>query len=81
IDHPTALGLNVGDELQVKYFGRDPVSGTMRLSRKILLSTGNIGPIRNMVSTDQDKKRPGIWDTRSLKTPSSNETNPIENKK
>ncbi|CAF3657770.1 unnamed protein product [Rotaria sp. Silwood1] len=81
IDHPSVLGLNVGDELQVKYFGRDPVSGTMRLSRKILLNTGNIGPIRNMVSTDQDKKKPGIWDIRSLKTPSSNETTPVENKK
>jgi hypothetical protein len=60
IDHPSALGLNVGDELQVKYFGRDPVSGTMRLSRKILLNTGGIGPIRNMISTEKDVKRPGI---------------------
>ncbi|CAF0909867.1 unnamed protein product [Rotaria sordida] len=74
IDHPSVLGLNVGDELQVKYFGRDPVSGTMRLSRKILLNTGNIGPVRNMISTEQDKKRPGIWDIRPLKTPSSDET-------
>jgi polyribonucleotide nucleotidyltransferase len=65
IDHPSALGLNVGDELQVKYFGRDPVSGTMRLSRKILLNTGGIGPVRNMISTEKDEKRPGIWDTRS----------------
>jgi len=57
--------LNVGDELQVKYFGRDPVSGTMRLSRKILLSTGGIGPVRNMISTEKDEKRSGIWDTKS----------------
>jgi hypothetical protein len=54
--------LNVGDDLQVKYFGRDPVSGTMRLSRKILLTTGGMGPVKNMIS---DEKRPGIWDTRS----------------
>jgi hypothetical protein len=59
--------LNVGDNLQVKYFGRDPVSGTMRLSRKILLNTGGIGPVRNMISTGQDEKRPGIWDIRSSK--------------
>lgn len=36
IHHPSALNLEVGQEILVKYFGRDPVSGTMRLSRKIL---------------------------------------------
>jgi polyribonucleotide nucleotidyltransferase len=36
VNHPSALGLAVGDEIQVKYFGRDPVSGLMRLSRKVL---------------------------------------------
>ncbi|XP_018571770.1 polyribonucleotide nucleotidyltransferase 1, mitochondrial [Anoplophora glabripennis] len=41
IAHPSALGLEVGQELQVKYFGRDPVSGLMRLSRKVLQSTVN----------------------------------------
>ncbi|UJR15373.1 hypothetical protein I4U23_002321 [Adineta vaga] len=73
IDHPSALGLNVGDDLQVKYFGRDPVSGTMRLSRKILLSTGGVGPVRNLISTEKDEKRPGIWDTGSSKTSSTDD--------
>ncbi|KAM8704684.1 hypothetical protein ACLKA7_009186 [Drosophila subpalustris] len=36
IAHPSALNLEVGQEIQVKYFGRDPVSGFMRLSRKVL---------------------------------------------
>ncbi|XP_019881568.1 polyribonucleotide nucleotidyltransferase 1, mitochondrial [Aethina tumida] len=36
VAHPSALGLEIGQELQVKYFGRDPVSGLMRLSRKVL---------------------------------------------
>ncbi|EDW67742.1 polyribonucleotide nucleotidyltransferase 1, mitochondrial [Drosophila virilis] len=36
IAHPSALGLEVDQEIQVKYFGRDPVSGFMRLSRKVL---------------------------------------------
>lgn len=36
--HPSALGLDVGQEISVKYFGRDPVSGRMRLSRKVLQS-------------------------------------------
>nr|CAD7442960.1 unnamed protein product [Timema bartmani] len=36
VNHPSALGLEVGSEMQVKYFGRDPVSGMMRLSRKVL---------------------------------------------
>lgn len=34
--HPSAIGLEVGQDLNVKYFGRDPVSGAMRLSRKVL---------------------------------------------
>ncbi|XP_044746481.1 polyribonucleotide nucleotidyltransferase 1, mitochondrial isoform X2 [Coccinella septempunctata] len=39
VAHPTALDLKVGQEIQVKYFGRDPVSGLMRLSRKVLQAT------------------------------------------
>lgn len=39
IHHPSVLGLNIGDELQVKYFGRDPANGRMRLSRKVLQTT------------------------------------------
>ncbi|XP_023949906.2 polyribonucleotide nucleotidyltransferase 1, mitochondrial [Bicyclus anynana] len=38
IMHPSVLGLSVGSEIQVKYFGRDPVSGQVRLSRKVLTS-------------------------------------------
>ncbi|CAK1583997.1 unnamed protein product [Parnassius mnemosyne] len=38
IQHPSVLGLEVGSEINVKYFGRDPVSGQMRLSRKVLTS-------------------------------------------
>uniref|UniRef100_A0A2A4JVY3 polyribonucleotide nucleotidyltransferase n=1 Tax=Heliothis virescens TaxID=7102 RepID=A0A2A4JVY3_HELVI len=38
IQHPSVLGLEVGSEIQVKYFGRDPVSGQVRLSRKVLTS-------------------------------------------
>ncbi|XP_060805038.1 polyribonucleotide nucleotidyltransferase 1, mitochondrial [Amyelois transitella] len=38
IMHPSALNLEVGSEIQVKYFGRDPVSGQVRLSRKVLTS-------------------------------------------
>jgi polyribonucleotide nucleotidyltransferase len=37
--HPSALNLNVGTEIQIKYFGRDPVSGAMRISRKVLQTT------------------------------------------
>ncbi|XP_071963621.1 polyribonucleotide nucleotidyltransferase 1, mitochondrial-like [Antedon mediterranea] len=38
VSHPSALGLEVGQEIHVKYFGRDPVSGRMRLSRKVLMA-------------------------------------------
>ncbi|XP_031833675.2 polyribonucleotide nucleotidyltransferase 1 [Nomia melanderi] len=36
VHHPSALGFEVGQEIQVKYFGRDPVNGQVRLSRKVL---------------------------------------------
>lgn len=45
--HPSALGIEVGHELQVKYFGRDPVSGAMRLSRKVIQVSGAI-PAKNL---------------------------------
>ena len=34
--HPSALGLEVGHVIKVKYLGRDPATGALRLSRKIL---------------------------------------------
>ena len=36
--HPSAVGLEAGQEIQVKYFGRDSVSGAVRLSRKVLMA-------------------------------------------
>ncbi|KAL0270226.1 UNVERIFIED_CONTAM: hypothetical protein PYX00_007698 [Menopon gallinae] len=41
VSHPSALGFTVGSEFKVKYFGRDPATGAMRLSRKILLLSEN----------------------------------------
>lgn len=46
ISHPSALGLEVGQEIQVQYFGRDQTSGDIRLSRKVL-QTPNI--VRSMI--------------------------------
>nr|XP_056709376.1 polyribonucleotide nucleotidyltransferase 1, mitochondrial [Euleptes europaea] len=50
IKHPSALGLEVDQEIQVKYFGRDPTDGRMRLSRKVLQS-----PATSVVKTLSDK--------------------------
>ena len=36
VAHPSALDLDVGQKILVKYFGRDPVSGHLRLSRRVL---------------------------------------------
>lgn len=47
VGHPSALGLEIGQEIQVKYFGRDPVSGLMRLSRKVLQSPAS-AIVRNL---------------------------------
>ncbi|XP_059610157.1 polyribonucleotide nucleotidyltransferase 1, mitochondrial [Phlebotomus argentipes] len=51
IAHPSVLGLEVGQEIQVKYFGRDPVSGYMRLSRKVL--QGPSTTVRNLDRSEQ----------------------------
>lgn len=50
VAHPSALGLTVGQEIPVKYFGRDPVSGLMRLSRKVLQSPAS-AIVRNLDRT------------------------------
>ena len=47
VNHPSALGFEVGQEISVKYFGRDPVSGKMRLSRKALMAPAS-ALIRNL---------------------------------
>lgn len=39
IVHGSASEYKVGQEIQVKYFGRDPVDGKMRISRKALFKT------------------------------------------
>uniref|UniRef100_A0A671XX61 polyribonucleotide nucleotidyltransferase n=1 Tax=Sparus aurata TaxID=8175 RepID=A0A671XX61_SPAAU len=51
IKHPSALGLEVGQQIQVKYFGRDPTDGRMRLSRKVLQS-----PAATLVKTMSEKQ-------------------------
>ncbi|XP_075932081.1 polyribonucleotide nucleotidyltransferase 1, mitochondrial isoform X1 [Anarhichas minor] len=51
IKHPSALGLEVGQQIQVKYFGRDPTDGRMRISRKVLQS-----PAATVVKTLSEKQ-------------------------
>lgn len=50
VNDARVLGFEVGQELTVKYFGVDPVSGHMRLSRKVLM-----GPSSNVVNNYQPK--------------------------
>ncbi|KAM6221166.1 polyribonucleotide nucleotidyltransferase 1, mitochondrial [Rhynchocyon petersi] len=66
IRHPTALGLEVGQEIQVKYFGRDPADGRMRLSRKVLQS-----PATSVVKTLNDRSSIVVGDPVSQSPPSS----------
>jgi len=47
IHHASVLGLTVGQDLQVKYYGRDPVTGQMRLSRKAL-SISSAAAVKNL---------------------------------
>ncbi|KAL6102111.1 pnpt1 [Pungitius sinensis] len=51
IRHPSALGLEVGQQIQVKYFGRDPTDGRMRISRKVLQS-----PAASVIKTLSEKQ-------------------------
>ncbi|XP_078466166.1 polyribonucleotide nucleotidyltransferase 1, mitochondrial [Lampetra fluviatilis] len=48
IQHPSALNLEVGQQIQVKYFGRDPTDGRMRLSRKVLMAMGSQTPAKTL---------------------------------
>ena len=47
VSHPSALDIRVGQSMQVKYFGRDPVTGATRLSRKALLVAAQ-GAVRTL---------------------------------
>lgn len=37
VESPADLGLEIGQEILVKYYGPDPVSGFLRLSRKVVM--------------------------------------------
>lgn len=50
VAHPSALGLEVGQEISIKYFGRDPVSGRIRLSRKVLQAPAS-AVVKNLTGT------------------------------
>ncbi|XP_078034331.1 polyribonucleotide nucleotidyltransferase 1 [Augochlora pura] len=54
VHHPSVLGLEVGQEIQVKYFGRDPVSGQIRLSRKVLQAP-QVSTVRNLGAENNDQ--------------------------
>ncbi|CAH1791369.1 unnamed protein product, partial [Owenia fusiformis] len=61
VNHPSALGFEIGQDISVKYFGRDPASGRLRLSRKVLYSPAtsvirNIGNRTSTSSLDTRKK-------------------------
>jgi polyribonucleotide nucleotidyltransferase len=48
VSHPSALDLEVGQEIQVKYFGRDPATGDMRISRRVLQMSQPVA--KNLIS-------------------------------
>lgn len=47
VQNTSVLDLKVGEELQVKYYGHDPVTGSVRLSRKALL-LANASAVRRL---------------------------------
>ncbi|XP_044519287.1 polyribonucleotide nucleotidyltransferase 1, mitochondrial [Gracilinanus agilis] len=68
VKHPSALGLEVGQEIQVKYFGRDPADGRMRLSRKVLQA-----PASNVIKTLSDRSSIIMGDSVSQSSSSSSQ--------
>ncbi|KAL8572557.1 hypothetical protein ACOMHN_040461 [Nucella lapillus] len=56
VQHASALNMEEGQEITVKYFGRDPVSGRMRISRKVLQAPATT-VIRNLGSANQDSPK------------------------
>ena len=41
------MGLVEGQEMRVKYYGRDPVSGSIRVSRKALI-VGSVNAVKQL---------------------------------
>lgn len=54
IHHPSALGLEVGQEIRVKYFGRDPVTGQIRISRKVLQEPVSMNSVQRKLYQDNE---------------------------
>ncbi|XP_047490209.1 polyribonucleotide nucleotidyltransferase 1, mitochondrial-like isoform X3 [Penaeus chinensis] len=50
IQHPSVLGLEAGQQIKVKYYGRDPASGHMRISRRALQASNIVA--RNLHKTE-----------------------------
>lgn len=56
--HPSALGFSVGQKISVKYFGRDPANGQIRLSRRALQeSTGRVKDLESAPSIQTQLSR------------------------
>lgn len=51
---PDALGFKVGDVIQVKFFGYDPVTGYMRLSRKAISSLAT-NVVNDNITAEENK--------------------------
>ena len=56
VQHPSALGIEVGESIKVKYFGRDPTSGQMRLSRRAIQAATLV--TRNLHKPDKGSPDP-----------------------
>ncbi len=52
MSHPDRLGLKVGDEVKVKYLGRDEVTDRIQVSRKVLLDP----PVRPSRSSKDEQQ-------------------------
>ena len=50
------LGFKIGESIHVKYYGNDPVSGDIRLSRKVLKlsAASTMGTLRKSITKPTD---------------------------
>ena len=87
IRHPSALGMEVGKEIAVKYFGRDPATGSMRLSRKALSTPAatvlnTLAELKQNNNTNSDKAADNHSDSNNdesdgVRNSSSSTTDPV----
>ena len=69
LGHPGTLGYRPGQEICVKYFGRDPVTGQLQVSRKALMVPPLGESLEHQSENNGQQQKPHWKETRSRRMP------------